>query len=530
MPSAAERSRIMVNPTKNALEALGPWSVHELSLIYAAARAYPGTIGPVPACHWWPAFILVLLDTCENPARILEIPRGFYDEKNGELGIQIRRYRLSRHTIDALRPLLSHSGPMLFPWPRDTHPKRRRHLQTMRRHYLKILRRAGLAAISENLFVRLLMTARRDPEIVSRLILGTPLPAIQERSRDLVLAVEPDLRPEAVARPIDPPEPEVVQIQIRSSRTLIDFFESSYRPLRLPDAQLKSIADYRVLIKRLGSFLACNPTAENLTDDCAERFMAWLRRGGASKARINGHRAKLLALWRHAWRKRLVDDLPRDVPKYRVAKRIPECWSIDQVSLILKTASETRGRIRGGIPVGDWWVALILVLYDTGLRISTVRNLKLSDLNWQTRFLSVPAESQKQYADQVFRLHPDTMASLERLNRCERELLLPPRCKKILFEQYHEILERAGLPNGPRDMFHRFRRTSATAVANAFDEQAAKQHLGHSSLNVTRLYLDPRKLVKAQSAADQIERPAWKISAEDNTNELAAEVRQETGR
>jgi len=295
-----------------------------------------------------------------------------------------------------------------------------------------------------------------------------------------------------------------------SGTKLIHFFETTYRPQRLADATEQCAIQYRTTMERFSWYLGHDATIHNLTDDTMEKFLAWLKAGGRANATCNGYRAHLLALWKQAWRKRLRDDLPRDVAKYKAAKRIPEAWSADEVARILNAAKEAPGSI-GGIPACEWWPALLLTLYDTGLRIAALMKLKRSDLN-SDRWLSVPSEVQKQNADQVFRLHPETMDAIDATDRVHRTELFPWPFDgdgnfRILAKHYRQILRRAGLPDGPRDLFHKLRRTSATAVCDAFDEQAAKKHLGHSSLTVTRRYIDPRLVRSTHGAADAIQRP-----------------------
>jgi integrase len=246
-----------------------------------------------------------------------------------------------------------------------------------------------------------------------------------------------------------------------------------------------------------------------------------------ANATINGYRALLLALWNHAHRKRRVSDPPGYVQKFKVPKRIPEAWSVEDMNLILQTAGQVRGRVCG-VPAGDWWTALILVLYETGLRINAAISIAIADLNLESRWLFVPAENQKQDADQSFRLHPNTIAVIQRTLVApydQREELFPWRfdqggTTRVLGKHYRKILKQAGLPHGRRDLFHKFRRTSATAVARVADEQAAKQHLGHSHLDVTRRYIDPRQLNNRRTIGEQIERPELRILT-DNENAAA---------
>ena len=235
----------------------------------------------------------------------------------------------------------------------------------------------------------------------------------------------------------------------------------------------------------------------------------------ASPATVNKHRAHLLALWRFARKKKRLSGDEPDIEKTKEYKRIPEAWSLDEFQRLLTAATKADGTIVG-IPAGSWWLALLLLMYDTGLRISAVMQLPANAMT--DGHLRVAAETQKQGAEQHFRLHEQTLAALTQMDGSRRtaaelakERLFPWPMDpggdwRTLRGAYRKILKAAGLPHGPREMFHKLRRTSATLLAAELGEEAASKHLGHSGLNVTRRYLDPSK-IEQKSAVDALPRP-----------------------
>jgi integrase len=309
-------------------------------------------------------------------------------------------------------------------------------------------------------------------------------------------------------------------IRIDNGRTLRHVFEHHYRPQRLPDNNEMTNAKYLHSIDTYSRFCGCDATVDSLTDEMLERFMSWCKLSGMANTTCNTQRAHLLAIWNFAWKKRLTNEAHRDVPKYRVAKRVPEAWSVRQIEMILAAAAQTPGTLCG-IPACHWWPALILTLYDTGLRIAAVLKLRTHDLS-DERWLTVPAGIQKNKAEQVFGLAEDTMAAILATDPHRREWLFPWPFDSEgnygrLQKHYSKILVRAGLPHGRRDKFHKIRRTSATLVCDAVDEHEAQRHLGHSSLSVTRSYIDPRRMKKTKVAAELIQRPQWQSPAEAGT-------------
>ncbi|MBX3448203.1 MAG: site-specific integrase [Planctomycetaceae bacterium] len=489
---------------------LVPWSRTELERLFAAARTLPGDVAGIPAARWWVALQMVLLDTGLSVSALLAVPKIDYDRRTGTLVVGLIGYRLHARSVEALDAIRFHELERLLPWPLDN-GKPPFHM--LLRRYKELLFRAGLPHVSANLFDRLRRTARQSPDILDRLNFDAPLPVARP-------APPQDVRRRTLMPRHSPGKttvggPEVYRIEIVGERTLKHLFETSYLPQRLPEADVGTIEQYRDVVEFLAGFLACDPTVDCLSDDLVERFLAYRKQLGRANSTINRYRCYLLALWRHAWRKKLVSDLPRDVICYPTAKRLPEAWSTEEVARILTAAAAQPGAVCG-IPAGRYWVALILTLYDTGLRIAALMAARTSDLN-EDGWLSVPAEVQKQDADQAFRLHADTLAALQATDFRSRELLFPfhqPEWRATLIARYRRILKRAGLARGRRDLFHKLRRTCATAICDRHGWVAAQQHLGHSTLDMTKRYVDPRKLNRAHTAADSISRPA--IEADGN--------------
>ena len=289
-------------------------------------------------------------------------------------------------------------------------------------------------------------------------------------------------------------------------QTLRHVFDSSYERQRLIDGSDVTPDKYRSTINRFSWFLAAEATVENFTDDSVIEFMAWSKAAGKSVGTINGYRTCLLALWRHAWRKRLVDELPRDVPRMKEPKRLPTAWTLSEFDRILRAAANRDGAV-AGVQASLWWPALLLTLYDTGLRINAILHSRTDDVDLTAGTLLVPADHQKQNADQLFTLHEDTVRLIRESEPQSREMLFPwPHRERDLRSRYRKILQAAGLPHGPKDLFHKLRRTSGTHLARATDRSTVQQHLGHSHPSVTARYIDPR-IVGQLPAANIMDRP-----------------------
>jgi integrase len=485
------------------------WSIDQVNQLLATARGVSGEIAGIPASQWWSALFLVLLDVPQRLGAVLAAKRTDYDPQTRQLSVGFVTYALAPTVADALDAIHGVEREALFPAPctRDALANRVR----------KLLKTAGLPH-GRFLLHALFTLAKAEPE--SR---GFPAVSIspldrragkarkdgREDSSDFVEILS---NAELVDLSVTPPSALDRVWRITLVENLFQFFDEVYAPVRLPDSSAQTIAMYRHTLQLFATFTAADPTFHNLNESCAEAFLIWLKQSNRmANATINKHRRQLAAIWKHAWRKHKVAELPRDLVQLTVPKRLPDAWSAEEVGRILAVAATTPGEFCG-IPAGVWWTALILTAYDTGLRIDALLRARVADFDVTRRRLKVWAETQKQNADQAFALHTDTVSAILVTDPSTRELLFPSpfkdREKEPLRSRYRAILSAAGLAHGRRDLFHKLRRTSGTAIANAFDLETAQRHLGHSSPKVTASYLDPRLMkTKLSTAADSIERP-----------------------
>jgi integrase len=113
------------------------------------------------------------------------------------------------------------------------------------------------------------------------------------------------------------------------------------------------------------------------------------------------------------------------------------------------------------------------------------------------------AEDRKGRRSDILRdISPGTAEALQsiRQGRGDSELVFPwDRQYTYIWTRMNKILERAGLPAGRRDKFHKIRRTTASYAEAA--GLSAQKLLDHSSPAVTAAYLDPR-IVRQKSAPD----------------------------
>lgn len=292
------------------------------------------------------------------------------------------------------------------------------------------------------------------------------------------------------------------------------FWREFYVPKRMIGTADSSVATQRHNIRALAKFLGRPPMLSDLNDDTITEFISWNVSSGLSHATANTRRATLLAIWRYAVKRGLLSAAPRDVEKVKELRRLPEAWTMEELGSIIETARRKK-RKKSGLPcpVGMWWEAFILVAYDTGLRLRAMLGIKRSGWNAERREITATAEVQKHKVQQTFVVSEQAaeavnrvLANWQTVNDDDTTLFHWPIGVDQLHRQYKDILLSAGVYRGPKDGFHKLRRTSASHLAKALGMEAACRQLGHSSVQMTHRYVDPR-MMGDHNAAQHLPRP-----------------------
>jgi len=289
--------------------------------------------------------------------------------------------------------------------------------------------------------------------------------------------------------------------------TLTTFYERQFAPLKLRSRSDNTKRLYQTTLRNFAKFLCRAPTLRDFSDETVSRFLGWLRERGRSPYTVNKERSNVLAMWRFACRKNLVHDWP-DVEPDVEPERVPVAWTEGEVLRLFRCVQTVPGRV-GQTPASAWWLALLLVCWDTGERIGGVIHLLWRDVDLVGGWVLSPAEIRKgKKADRLYKLAADTVTALRAI-RPARVLVddpvFPwPYGHTYLWDAYGRLLRRAGLPHDSRSKFHRIRRSVASYYEAAGGN--ATELLGHSCRRVTKRYLDPR-IVERRFAVDLLFRP-----------------------
>lgn len=290
-------------------------------------------------------------------------------------------------------------------------------------------------------------------------------------------------------------------------------FLTEYSPLRRLGQ--KSINCYNVTLRHFARHLAKLPNREpgppktsDLTDLTVARFLA-IRERETCRATAARDRVQLLALWRYASRKRYVEQWP-EVPIIRAPSRTPTGYTAAEVSMLIREARRIPGAV-SGVPAGLWWSSLLLVLWESGERITATLATRWREVDLQAQRITFRAETRKnQTRDLTRQISPQTADLLNSRTRMANELVWPwDRSPGLLWRRMQGIAKRAGVQYRG---FHGIRR-AAISYVEAACPGAGQRLADHSSPQITiKSYLDPRIVPQGPAATDLL--PPLDLSAE----------------
>ncbi len=266
----------------------------------------------------------------------------------------------------------------------------------------------------------------------------------------------------------------------------------------------------RISVRLLDRSLGRTVTLQELS---RELVCEWLRSrldAGLSRHTVKRNRANVRLLWARAAEDGLAPPLPR-IPPVTLPRPVPRAISVESLTKILAACDRQRGLIRGTfIRSGLWWRSLCLVLFDVGSRLGATLALQWSDLDLERRTIVLRDSEAKTRRGQVLDFSQQTGDWLNILKHDGGGLphVFPwPYAERRLWVVFKRLLRDAGLPAEDGLAFHALRRSCATYTVEATSLEEARQRLGHTSVEMTARYVDPRLLSSSRRIADLLPRP-----------------------
>lgn len=218
-------------------------------------------------------------------------------------------------------------------------------------------------------------------------------------------------------------------------------------------------------------------------------FLEDLRNDGASVSSICRVLSSIRGLGRYMLREGLRDDDPvENIPSPRKWATLPKALSFKQVKGLLNAEGRNRLALRD--------LAMVELIYSSGLRVSELIALKLSDVNFEAGYLKVLGKGSK---ERIVPAHAEALGSVRRYIEDLRPGLLKGRRSEFLFlsnrgkpmtrQRFWQTLKEYGKAAGVDLSPHTLRHSFAThMLEGGADLRSVQKMLGHSDISTTQIY------------------------------------------
>ena len=186
----------------------------------------------------------------------------------------------------------------------------------------------------------------------------------------------------------------------------------------------------------------------------------------------------------------------------KLGRKLPIVLSLDEIELLLNT-------IDLGNSLGHRNRAIIETLYGSGLRVSELVNLKISDLYFKENMMLITGKGDKQrlvplgaYAKKHIKHYKDEVRVLNKITEEDRDTLFLNRngrklTRAMIFTLIKQLAKQAKIDK--KISPHTFRHSFAThLLENGADLRTIQTLMGHESITTTEVYmhLDTQQLSK----------------------------------
>lgn len=227
-------------------------------------------------------------------------------------------------------------------------------------------------------------------------------------------------------------------------------------------------------------------TAEDL-----KAYVSYLEELNFKAATVSRNIASIKAFYQYMYKEKMVnEDISGVLKAPKIEKKIPEILSMEEVIRLLEQPS-------GNSPKEIRDKAMFELLYATGIRVTELITLKLSDLNLQMGFIicrdsnkerMIPfgAESRKaliRYIEQARGSMIDNPSSEYLFANCSGQ----PMSRQGFWKLIKFYTKKAGITSDitPHTLRHSF---AAHLVENGADLKSVQEMLGHSDISTTQMY------------------------------------------
>ena len=230
------------------------------------------------------------------------------------------------------------------------------------------------------------------------------------------------------------------------------------------------------------------PAVDEVTEENLKKYMAYMERKKFKASTISRSIASIKAFYHYLLKEGLVQkDISDCLKAPRVERKAPDILSVEEMEQLLNQPSGSSDKeIRDS--------AMLKLLYATGIRVSELISLRVSDVNMQMGFLicregdrerMIPFDSQVQEALRRYLIRArNHMASNEAKDILFVNCSGTPMSRQGFWKLIKSYARKAGITKdiAPHTLRHTF---AAHQVENGTDLKSVQEMLGHSDISTT---------------------------------------------
>lgn len=255
-----------------------------------------------------------------------------------------------------------------------------------------------------------------------------------------------------------------------------------------------TIISYRYDLIKYINFLKNNNinSFNQAKKDLVNNYFVYLRKNNLEINSISRNLVAVKMLYRFLLTEGFIkEDITGLIEFPRMSKKLPHILSLREINLLLDKAN-----FKSNLGLRD--LAILELLYATGLRVSELTYLKIDDINMENRMLKCLGKGSKERiipfgskADESLGLYLDKVRPKLVKNPNEDILFLNSRGERLsrqgIFYLVKKYVRKAGIEK--KITPHTLRHTLAThLLENGADLRSVQEMLGHSDISTTQIY------------------------------------------
>ena len=261
----------------------------------------------------------------------------------------------------------------------------------------------------------------------------------------------------------------------------MDFLQMFLDAKKIEGCSVRTIKYYKVTIEGLFKSVG-TPVRKITTEEIRKYLVDYQERGGCSKVTVDNIRRNLSSFFSWLEEEDYILKSPmRRIHKIKTKQQVKEIISDEAIERLRDNCKCTRD------------LAMIDLLYSTGIRVGELVNLDISDIDFEARECIVFGKGDKErkvYFDAKAKLHLQDYIALRTDDNPALFVSLDTPTTRLKISGVEIRLRELGKKLGLNNIHpHKFRRTMATrAIDKGMPIEQVQKLLGHSQIDTTMKY------------------------------------------